>query len=416
MLNSSRLLLLALVFAFAAVGQTFSSGSTGADGVLDLTSSSQTVVLPASGILNYTTVNIPAGMTLNFQNNLSNTPVIMLAQGAVNIAGTINISANGQNPGPGGFRGGDPGQPGWGPGGGQPGWGGAAQSGQWVGPLSLVPIIGGSGGGGMSPSGCYDYYNNWPISGGGGGGAIAIASSSSIAVSGSIQANGSVNSTTCTGIAYGTSGAGGAIRLVANSINVSGTLSAAMARLEAPLSSNSYNGSGTVPVVATINPLIAPVNPPSISISSIGGYQVPSYSGSSFSTIDLMLPTQLQDPIPIVVIGTNIPVGSPVRLSFSGPGGPTFTASTLSGTTASSSATLYASGLSRSGVTYLFVLATFDPTLIATNLKPGGPDAVSRVELAAAPGQTTTYRFLRHDGSEVNLSSVPSELRRAFGL
>ena len=26
----------------------------------------------------------------------------------------------------------------------------------------------------MSPSGCYDYYNNWPISGGGGGGAIAI--------------------------------------------------------------------------------------------------------------------------------------------------------------------------------------------------------------------------------------------------
>jgi hypothetical protein len=189
-----------------------------------------------------------------------------------------------------------------------------------------------------------------------------------------------------------------------------------MARLEAPLSSNSYNGSGTVPVVATINPLIAPVNPPSISISSIGGYQVPSYSGSSFSTIDLMLPTQLQDPIPIVVNGTNIPVGSPVRLSFSGPGGPTFTASTLSGTTASSSATLYASGLSRSGVTYLFVLATFDPTLIATNLKPGGPDAVSRVELAAAPGQTTTYRFLRHDGSEVNLSSVPSELRRAFGL
>ena len=193
-------------------------------------------------------------------------------------------------------------------------------------------------------------------------------------------------------------------------------MSASIVRMEAPLSNNVYTGTGTAPVRTTINPLVAPSAPPSLSFSSIGGYQVPSSSGSSFSTIDLLLPTQLQDPIPVVVHGTNIPVGSPVSITFSGPGGPTFTTATLSGTTASSSATLYASGLSRGGVTYLFVLATFDPTLIASNLKQFGPNAIAKVELAAAPGRDSTFRFLRRDGTEVSLSNVPVELRRALGL
>jgi len=416
--DSIRLLPLMLICALAAEAQSFSSGSTGADGPLDLTSGDRSVVLPASGTLNYTTVNIPAGRTLTFQNNVANTPVIMLAQSSVNIAGTINISANGQNPGPGGFRGGDPGQPGWGPGAG-PGLSfcqnGNCAGGQWVGPLNLVPNIGGSGGGGASSSGCYSYYNTFAIAGGGGGGAITIASSASISVSGSIQAGGTANTTYCGIYVSGASGAAGAIRLVANSINVSGTISASIFRMEAPLANNIYTGTGTAPVLTTINPLIAPTKPPSISFSSIGGYQVPSSSGSSFSTIDVLLPTQLQDPIPVVVEATNVPLGSPISLSFS-PGGPTSTTATLSGSTASSTATLYVSGLVRSGVTYLFVLATFDPTLISTNLKQIGPNAVSQIELAAIPGQKTTYRFLRRDGTEVKLSEVSSDLRRALGM
>lgn len=424
MSTTTRLFLLTFAFALATLGQSFSSGSTGVDGALDLTNGDRTVQLPDSGILNYTTVNIPPGRILTFGLNLRNTPVIVLAQGAVVVSGTINLSASGQTPGPGGFYGGDwaypsrssSGGPGLGPGGGAPGKDTAyiqdakGQPGQWVGPLSLVPSIGGSGGGG-STSGWVFAVCGGPGYGGGGGGAITIASSTSIAVAGAIVASG--DRPYCSA-----NGADGAIRLVSNSINVTGSLSSvSVVRLEAPLNALVYTGSGTPPVRSTINPLIVPANLPSIVFSAIAGYQVPSYSGSSQTTIDLMLPTQLQDPLPVVVHATNVPVGTPVSLSFSAASAGTAisTTATLSGTTASSSATLYVSGLNRSAITYLFVMATFDPAFIANNLKQSGPNAVARVELASAVGESTTYRFLRRDGTELDPSNVPAELRRALG-
>ena len=84
-------LLLILIWTGPAFGQTFNSGSTGALGAFN-PASNTTVVLPADGILNYTTVNIPAGVTVTFQANSANTPVTMLAQGNVTIAGTLNVS------------------------------------------------------------------------------------------------------------------------------------------------------------------------------------------------------------------------------------------------------------------------------------------------------------------------------------
>ena len=71
-------------------------------------------------------------------------------------------------------------------------------------------------------------------------------------------------------------GGGGAIRLVSNSVNVSGGLSAAVVRLEAPLNALIYTGSGTPPVLSTINPAIVPSNPPLLTIVSIAGSPVPS--------------------------------------------------------------------------------------------------------------------------------------------
>src|SRR6266403_1554 len=192
--------------------QGFSSGSTGADGPLDLSSGDRVVQLPESGILNYTTVNVPVGRVLSFAKNYRNTPVIMLAQGNVTIAGAMSVSAQGGTriPGPGGFYGGAAGSPSFGPGGGAsvPG---SASDGKWVGSLSLVPIIGGSGAGGYfgNPCDCF---------GGGGGGAIVIASSSSIVLQGAIYANGASGVTLF--------GSGGAIRLVANALNVTGSLQA----------------------------------------------------------------------------------------------------------------------------------------------------------------------------------------------
>lgn len=69
----------------------FDSGSTGADGALAPTVSG-TVDLPASGVLNYTTINIPAGVTIKFKKNALNTPVYLLASGNVTIAGRIDLT------------------------------------------------------------------------------------------------------------------------------------------------------------------------------------------------------------------------------------------------------------------------------------------------------------------------------------
>ena len=192
--------------------------------------------------------------------------------------------------GPGGFYGGSPNRPGFGPGGGQPAPN--FTEARWVGPLSLVPIVGGSGGsGGCGTTGCFN--------GEGGGGAIVIASSTAMLLSGSsiITANGGYNS-----------GSGGAIRLVANSLNVSGFLTArrgnpntggfGVIRFEAPSDSLIFAGTSTpAAVLSPINPVIFPTASPSLIITSVGGYAVPSYAGSRFDTVDLLLPNQLQDPI-----------------------------------------------------------------------------------------------------------------------
>lgn len=79
---------LAVAPAFAA---PFVSGSTGADGAFAPTANT-TVQLPPSGVLHYTTVNIPVGVTVKFARNSANTAAVILATGGVTIAGTIDIS------------------------------------------------------------------------------------------------------------------------------------------------------------------------------------------------------------------------------------------------------------------------------------------------------------------------------------
>ncbi len=402
--------LFSLVFSLTAVGQTFSSGSTGADGALDLSSGDKVVSLPDSGILNYTTVTIPAGRTLSFGLNLKNTPVTMLAQGAVLISGFINIFGVDRTPGPGGFYGGSAGQDGFGPGAGVMA---GPRNGSWIGPLSLVPIVGGSGSASVASPGFYCTASP----GGGGGGAIVISSSLSVTIPASGQINASPGGAVCGGSGLSVQGGAGAIRLVSNSISVGGSLLSAIVRLEAPLNALTYTGTGTPPVRSTINPKITQTNPPALTIVSIGGYPVPAYSGANFNTIDLLLPSQLPDPIAVVVQASNVPVGSPVSIAFSGSTTATSTTSNLAGTNSASTATVFVSNTGRTtAVTYLFVSATFDPTIIAGNVKQTGPDVVDRIELASTLGAPTTYRFLRKDGSEVAKNAVMPQLRQALGL
>ena len=105
------LLWLCLFGVTANAQGNFVSGSTGADGVFN-PAQSQTLQLPESGVFNFTTINIPAGVTIRFGRNSRNTPVMILAQGNVTVAGKIDVSGlKGGQPfggqgGPGGFNGG----------------------------------------------------------------------------------------------------------------------------------------------------------------------------------------------------------------------------------------------------------------------------------------------------------------------
>lgn len=404
----------------------FNSGSTGADGALDLSNCQNNpligaceIQLPESGILNYTTINIPTGKNLIFKRNSRNTPVILLAQGNINISGSIEVSASivrhcGPNnwcrdyrsAGPGGFNGGDSGRPGFGPGGGIIATDSALQHGKWVGPLSLVPIIGGSGG---------------SDNGGGGGGAIVIASSTTINISGIVSAYAwgvSGSGTRC--------GSGGAIRLISNSITVTGNLYANTAcglpslngviRVEG--NQLDFRGSAIpAAILASINPTVTSSASPQLTIVSVGGYTVPSYAGSRIDTVDLLLPNQLPDPINVVIQAVNIPSGTQVEVGFvNGGGSATSSPCMLTGGPGPLQCTATISNLNRTGVTYLLATATFTPSNSLAQFNPKGENQVAKIRLESILGAKPKYVFLRNDNSVIDSLKLRKEFLQQFGM
>ena len=209
--------------------------SDGSDGPFNPTMN-MTLTLPEDGIFNYTTINIPEGVTIKFINNAANTPVSMAGTGDVIINGTINVSAGGANPGPGGFEGGangygsgSPGQAGDGPGGGFGGHGDGSAGGgggmatpgyqaykSHAGPnpadggaaVSLTePYKGGNGGGGGG-----GITKAIPFTGGHGGagsGAIQVSSPGHITIGGTFMAHGGNGGYAFANI-FGHAGPGGA--------------------------------------------------------------------------------------------------------------------------------------------------------------------------------------------------------------
>jgi hypothetical protein len=273
-----------LVVALSLAGMAlpalaYNSGSTGADGAFNPTVNTE-VQVPASGVFNYTTVNIPTGVTVTYKKNTTNTSLVILASGNVTISGAIDVSGKASTavgaagdgnvgddglPGAGGVGGYDGGRGGlvlqragsglgagaggggnyvyeanygryFCNGGGGGGFGGAgntnysAQSGSTgiggsvYGSAELLPLLGGSGGGG----GCGgDTFGG--SGGGGGGGAVLIASSGTLNVAGGLYANGNVSGPSAGGTIFGASGGGGSgggIRLIATTLSGNGTINA----------------------------------------------------------------------------------------------------------------------------------------------------------------------------------------------
>lgn len=348
----------------------YESGSTEADGAF-APSVDTVLTLPDNGVLNFTDVTIPVGVTVTFARNAANTPVFILASGDITIDGTINVSggdvpaAPGPMPqltdnapglgGPGGFDGGQGGlsytpkilaTSGRGPGGGGQsrsrcgggggGYGAIGQNssscsssgdaGEIYGSSNLALLTGGSGGGG----GGADKDSGFRGQGGsGGGGAILLASSAQITINGAVIANGGNVANLVFGRGGGGGGSGGAIRIVAETLSGSGVISAVggtVGTVLDPIQRAGVGGVGRIRVEASFVDSFPSFSPepsfttpksalfsdvPQLRISSFGGVQAPALpSGDG----DILLPGLVNNPVLVEFATSNVPLGTVVTL------------------------------------------------------------------------------------------------------
>jgi hypothetical protein len=464
----ANLLLVGLLLVPAWTGaQTFTSGSTGGDGPFNppvnvppgttVNGSTYTVPLPSSGIFNFTTITVASGIAVTFTKNAANTPVILLAQGAVTINGTLDVSGSAGGSlgrpglgGPGGFEGGKGadgvtttgGGFGLGPGGGSPGrdyaaggGGGYATNGMQGGVCASCPVVGTPGGGGpaygnpaLRPilggsggGGGGAFMIGYPPGGGGGGGggAILLASSTSIALGASgtdaIRATGGTGGT---GMGGGGGGAGGAIRVIAPTISGAGYLKVAGAygaqyyggqggngwlRIEA--TTLTYSGTNTPGATTGLpQPVFPGTGQPSLAITSVGGLAAPaSPSGSILAAPDILLPAGTTNPVTVVLTAGNIPLGISILVTATPQTGAksSATSSGLTGTLQSSTATASLT-LNLSQASVLTATATF-PLVASAGPGPIYADGeeVTHIKVAAVLGSQSSITYITQSGREV---------------
>lgn len=238
--------------------------SDGSDGAFE-PSGSQTLVLndlAPDGVFHFTTIHIPAGVTISFVPNDLNTPVFFAATGDVIIEGTVNMAAShfSRSAGPGGGAGGlassnaagsdgeglSPGlggpvtanQGNGGGGGGMatpglmatsrtgsnPGAGGGA-----IARPELVPTQSGGGGSGGGGGGGRLFFGvDIPGGvGGGGGGALQISTPGNVTLAGKLLAGGAHGAWAFANIfahgGPGGGGAGGQVELYASTVTITAT-------------------------------------------------------------------------------------------------------------------------------------------------------------------------------------------------
>jgi hypothetical protein len=440
----------AVLLSFGSAGaQTFSSGSTGADGAFNPTTDAVITVNQAE--YNYTTINIPEGVTVTFvPDAVNNYPVVWLAQGDVTIAGTVDLSGGAGHPGnssvptrsiggPGGWSGGVGAQApisnpdvslrataGMGPGGaregsqdsdagsgagyrvdGNAGYSAASNLvGESYGNSFGIPLLGGSGGAGAT-------FSNQPGSGGGaGGGAFLIASSTEIDIAGSVISRGG-NGGVSTGSYGGGGGSGGMIRLVANHIAVSGTLNAAGGIGGDPGSTVGRGGTGSdgrvrldaftfdltgssVPIASTGVPVLSdlPGDAPQLRVTTVAGNTVTDPKGSQ-AVPDVTISSS--SAVNVAVAAANIPLGTVVTLRMYAANAPSTEVQTTGLTGTLENSTASASVEFAPGITQIVATASFTPT--KSTVIDG--QQVSRVDVSTTPNGQMEVVYITEEGASI---------------
>ena len=329
------------------------SGSNGSDGAFNPTATNTVINMAdhATGIYQYTSVNIPAYVTVTFIPNANNTPVVWLVQSSCVISGVVNVSGQyvaygagsaGGTPGPGGWLGGSggpTGTSGQGPGGGILAgcgagnasygtlggtYGSSVPPGSTYGNVFLIPLLGGSGGGGATNS-------STPSGGGGGGGAILIASAGTIEFNGSILSHGGFGGFV-SGYGFGGGGgSGGAVRFVASKIIGNGWIDtsggnggcgiysspAGSGRVRFDAYENNFSGGIAGVFTQGAQFIIIPTlgQGAQLTVASVAGVPAPASPTGVLATPDTVLSAQQNNPIPIVVSCANLPLNTPITVS-----------------------------------------------------------------------------------------------------
>jgi hypothetical protein len=237
--------------------------------------------------------------------------------------------------------------------------------------FSLTPLRGGSGGGGgagLAPNVTVGTTNCGTnilgyggAGGGGGGGGVLMAATNEIflgntstTIDASGGGGGDNTSTSCRPSAGG--GEGGSVRLVtrtlsgAGLIDVSGgngpfggTANGAGGRVRLEANTNAYTGSisGASSGSFTQFPNAAfPANIPTLRIASIGGIVVPTSPTGNWATPDISFATAPTNPVTVALTASQIPVGTTISLRVTPAIGvaTTTTSSALTGTLSNSTA------------------------------------------------------------------------------
>ncbi len=456
--------MLALALAFAGTGShAYDRGGTGADGAFAPTVSTE-LQLPPDGVFNFSSVSIPAGVTVVFKRNAANTPVVWKVAGDVTVAGTIDVSGAaspatgtqgdgmigddgiGGAGGPGGYDGGRGGPPGGALAGGSglgPGAGLAKYSctsyglsaghavafstsqincgaGAVYGNVNITPLVGGSGGAGGR--GGTTYHGS---GGGGGGGALLIAASGTVNVTGTIRADGGGGGSTAnngTGGYRGGGGSGGSIKIVASSITGNGTLSAnggsgsyvtgSDGRIRLEAENLRYTGSNDPGYKFALPATNGIPSIPSLRIVRVGGQAI-AYPPSS--SLDLALPAAITNPVAVEVEGSGIAPGATLTLTLTPASGE---ASSVGGATLAGSDVLSTATLSLNlppGPSVLQVRASYSVTVaMGERMAPlAGGEVVREVRLLAGLDGATRTFLVTAAGREVPVD--PARLAAASG-
>jgi len=451
-----------LMSLVATQSWAFDSGSTGADGAFSPTADTG-LAFPANGILNFTTLNIPAGVTVNVGPNPANGPAVILVQGDAVIDGVIDISGTdgegvgsapagfagglpldaigGTGQGPGGSGGGSANQASGGNGGSYGSLGGTASfnpssnRGPVYGSNSMQPLLGGSGGGGTGILNQSSGYR-----GGGGGGAILIAVSGTLTLNGEILAKGGDGEPAIREPILQTAGpgagggSGGGVRLIATNFTGSGTINvsggnpglgrraynnaissnggaggAGRVRIEAD--AFNFSGGVTPSVAVTAAPsAVFVANLPTIRITTIGGSAVPA---NPVGESDVVLPSNISNPITVVFAATGVPLGSVVDLTVVPSTGATTSVSSsgLAGTVANSTAAASATLPQGPSVLYASVSFAAAGTPIAMFSPFTDGEMVARVELRSTMGSgSSSIRLTTKSGRIIDVPSLQTKL------